>query len=580
MIEMIFSPFSVVTRAIDALSRAALAHAAPRLVLSVVSFAALCSHAAAMLSDETLKHILKDVKVFTYDLAGQGLMPPLESFSMQNPACEECVNVSYPRWTDCNYGYGVPEASPLATTHHGFLWRGAFDNAVHTHYRLTHSSFTTTNSSEAQLFFIPVYPYLVTYTDPNPGGYCGPSLHGYKNFTGMWTWLRNQPSYQRSNGSDHFIMSIDPWQHSWQWPVFHELGLDEARVPPGALHAERAKVANIAKLVVDTDAASFGPYRKAAKEPLEGQQISDKENSAHKKDARDLAAEDMHPERLFQVPYSSGIHHFHSPTSLPWSRLLSDRLSTPASSAQLQQHVNRPRPFFATYLTTVRGDQVPNTEFLKVKAQTLHLCINDKKCKVHLLDPTIRERSVVRLGHSIIKANMSSALSAFGVAELHDFVAFARDRIETVPYLSQFCLTPPGDSVSRKGFFDAILMGCIPVVFYPMSAHYPWHLPVGDGPDGLESFAVYIPGKDVLKDPSIVMDRLRLIPSEKVLAMQRRLAELAPRIQYMVGRWEDSSESGKSQRQGWYPDALDIALAGLRLNVDQGVNVTTWKVQL
>jgi hypothetical protein len=30
---------------------------------------------------------------------------------------------------------------------------------------------------------------------------------------------------------------------------------------------------------------------------------------------------------------------------------------------------------------------------------------------------------------------------------------------------SVFCLSPPGDSPTRKGLFDSILSGCIPVVF-------------------------------------------------------------------------------------------------------------------
>ena len=42
---------------------------------------------------------------------------------------------------------------------------------------------------------------------------------------------------------------------------------------------------------------------------------------------------------------------------------------------------------------------------------------------------------------------------------------------------SIFCLEPSGDTTTRKGLFDAIQYGCIPVVFHPLSASamYTWH---------------------------------------------------------------------------------------------------------
>ena len=44
---------------------------------------------------------------------------------------------------------------------------------------------------------------------------------------------------------------------------------------------------------------------------------------------------------------------------------------------------------------------------------------------------------------------------------------------------SIFCLQPFGDLLTRKGLFDTILMGCIPVTFSPLtaSAMYTWFWP-------------------------------------------------------------------------------------------------------
>ena len=42
---------------------------------------------------------------------------------------------------------------------------------------------------------------------------------------------------------------------------------------------------------------------------------------------------------------------------------------------------------------------------------------------------------------------------------------------------SVFCPAPPGDSVTRKSIFDALVTGCIPVIFAKASLNqYRWHL--------------------------------------------------------------------------------------------------------
>jgi hypothetical protein len=322
---------------------------------------------------------------------------------------------------------------------------------------------------------------------------------------------------------------------------------------PDERAAEKAKFAKIFKLVVDTNADNPGKHP----DPR-----NPEEEAASKNILRNLNSVRQHPENAFQIPYSTGIHYFHTP--FPFSRLLVSSASTSAGEARLTRHVEHERPLFASYLTSVRHGQVPDTEYLMIKRKTLVLCMKASECRVHLLNPNIRRESLKHIVRHI--KDDSSVPSALGLAGLHELVEFAKDRVEVVHYLSQFCLTPPGDTVSRKGLFDAILMGCIPVIFYPMSAYYPWHLPAGDGPEGLESFAVYIPGKEVLANRTIVMDRLHSIPQEKIRAMQRQLAVLAPRIQYAVTYGEEHGKDRWGGEDGWGPDALDIAVAGLVLN--------------
>ena len=43
---------------------------------------------------------------------------------------------------------------------------------------------------------------------------------------------------------------------------------------------------------------------------------------------------------------------------------------------------------------------------------------------------------------------------------------------------AKFCLCPPGDDPARKAVFDAIISGCIPVIFEVATLYnqYPWHI--------------------------------------------------------------------------------------------------------
>ena len=42
---------------------------------------------------------------------------------------------------------------------------------------------------------------------------------------------------------------------------------------------------------------------------------------------------------------------------------------------------------------------------------------------------------------------------------------------------STYCLMPHGDTPSRRAIFDALVCGCIPIVYHRYSFHWPWHVP-------------------------------------------------------------------------------------------------------
>lgn len=179
--------------------------------------------------------------------------------------------------------------------------------------------------------------------------------------------------------------------------------------------------------------------------------------------------------------------------------------------------------------------------------QVAAACEADPDCFVY--DVRRRGRSLVRLGAT---RNITTAALRLGFPSLLSFLDAAERHMEAVCLVATFCLVPPGDTATRKGLFDAILSGCIPVLLYRESAHFPWHLPAD-----AQTFAVLLSAALVLEDPEHIMRALRGVPPAEIQAKQRALAALAHRVQYSAG------EQSSAERAELGPDALDLVLAGL-----------------
>ncbi|CAM0913249.1 unnamed protein product [Alopecurus aequalis] len=111
---------------------------------------------------------------------------------------------------------------------------------------------------------------------------------------------------------------------------------------------------------------------------------------------------------------------------------------------------------------------------------------------------------------------------------------------------AEFCLEPRGDTFTRKSTFDAILAGCIPVFFHPISAYiqYTWYLP-----RDYRSYSVFIPHADVENGDSIE-EVLTKIPRMKVARMREEVIRLIPRVMY-----RDPMANGVV-----FKDAFDVAI--------------------
>lgn len=114
-----------------------------------------------------------------------------------------------------------------------------------------------------------------------------------------------------------------------------------------------------------------------------------------------------------------------------------------------------------------------------------------------------------------------------------------------------FCLQPPGDSETRKGVFDCLVAGGIPVFFDVRTAHsqYKWHLP-----SNVTSYSVILPREETVQGKLDVVNELAQIPHESVARMQKAVRELLPNIVY-------KRPAGSSTMRN--KDAFDLAIDNL-----------------
>jgi len=126
---------------------------------------------------------------------------------------------------------------------------------------------------------------------------------------------------------------------------------------------------------------------------------------------------------------------------------------------------------------------------------------------------------------------------------------------------STFCINPPGDTETRKAIFDALVLGCIPVIFHPQSlSNYPIHLP------HWQSVSVLV-SESQFTSMSNLFDYLNSISQEEILRKQMAIRDVGYSLQY-------SWQSGRSVRGTRGPDAFDKTLEYLLSFTDGDENIT------
>ena len=85
---------------------------------------------------------------------------------------------------------------------------------------------------------------------------------------------------------------------------------------------------------------------------------------------------------------------------------------------------------------------------------------------------------------------------------------------------------PPGDTATRKSFFDSILCGCIPVIFNSKVVY-----PFMDILD-YSTFTILIPEEEILVKNRSIISILKGISKERIESMQDTLRNIAVHFQY------------------------------------------------
>lgn len=119
----------------------------------------------------------------------------------------------------------------------------------------------------------------------------------------------------------------------------------------------------------------------------------------------------------------------------------------------------------------------------------------------------------------------------------HDSFKGKENQLNTMKELTssmlhaKFCLQPEGDTPSRKGVVDSIMLGCIPVFTESRQTRiWPWHI------HNMAAFQVVVPESSY---PDVI-GFLRAIDEAKVRQYQKALAVAAQRLPYMLSEMSGS----------------------------------------
>lgn len=149
-------------------------------------------------------------------------------------------------------------------------------------------------------------------------------------------------------------------------------------------------------------------------------------------------------------------------------------------------------------------------------------------------EPPPLKASVAKLRYAILDALLQRSDSTIQILTRENFNLHEAYRAMAH---SQFCIQPPGDSPTRRGFYDSVLLGCIPVVFSRKA-----YAPFGQS---TKSIAIqlheHVP-------PENIVDILRNISQTNIQDMQVKILKEMCAFQYSIYQDETHDAFGNILR--------------------------------
>ncbi len=337
---------------------------------------------------------------------------------------------------------------------------------------------------------------------------------------------------KRHGGADHFL-------------VFSVIQGVSSLASPGCKVLYRQVCKKCTKLTIEVS------YHKKKGDELVERDVNSKDRNA---------AIFSHDPTWYSIPYPAS-YHYHDDLKIRSWEAGSNTTTTTSNSNSNSSNSPKSTVVKKTDLTWtavyIGGRHTTNARSNKLRDRLHKECLLDIGCKWVSTTDTHLNTKTKGAGTSItISKDTAKKRTGKVGASIAQMLSFYRNSI--------FCLSPPGDSPTRKGLFDSLLSGCIPVVFddYSLNDQYHLHITREDIPHIAVKLS-YEYGNDSF------MKLLRDISADKIAIMKNKIAQLAMSLQYSLPplSLSPSSSSLSSSSSGeWDPpemDAVNVLLDGV-----------------
>ena len=129
------------------------------------------------------------------------------------------------------------------------------------------------------------------------------------------------------------------------------------------------------------------------------------------------------------------------------------------------------------------------------------------------------------------------------------------DNVHDLYASSTFCLQPPGDSVSRRGVIDSLLVGCIPVFFHEEQLdQWPWHFRAWAS-NASVLFGIPHSGQSINTN---IIDELSHVRHSDVFRMRESIEANSMKLMYSIKDTNESDAFVVTLRELWHRSKLGL----------------------